>query len=218
MLLKAAQEMDIDLAASWMVGDSARDIEAGQRAGCRTIRLRPGASPVPGEVSQEDVQADFTVRNLVDAARLILRESSRVPIAPPAVGAAPVPPPPQAPAEVEAEKIAAEELYAAEPAPPMEVGKEQEPAAAPPPSAIQPSAAEQTRAEILRYVRQIAQTREDEFNVSKVLAGIAQVMALLGLLLALWRLATDQMDQATFWALIATMLQVMALTFYMMKR
>ena len=47
MLLKAAEEMDIDLPASWMVGDDARDIEAGQRAGCRTIRLPPGSRPCP---------------------------------------------------------------------------------------------------------------------------------------------------------------------------
>jgi D-glycero-D-manno-heptose 1,7-bisphosphate phosphatase len=224
MLLKAAQEIDIDLAASWMVGDSARDIEAGQRAGCRTIRLRPGASPMPGEVSQEDVQADFTVRNLVDAARLILRESSlgAAPSAAAATGAPPTPPPPEAKAA-----DVAEEPKAAEPVPPTrasqsskqaEKEKEQEPAAAPLPSAIFPSAPEQTRAEILRYVRQIAQTKEDEFSVTKVLAGIAQVMALLALLLALWRMATDQMDQATLWAQIATMLQVMALTFYLMKR
>ena len=37
LLLRAAREHNVDLAASWMVGDQARDIEAGQRAGCRTI-------------------------------------------------------------------------------------------------------------------------------------------------------------------------------------
>lgn len=37
MLLTAANEMDIELAESWMIGDSPRDIEAGFRAGCRTI-------------------------------------------------------------------------------------------------------------------------------------------------------------------------------------
>lgn len=37
MLLDAAREHGIDLAASFMVGDRWRDIEAGQRAGCRTI-------------------------------------------------------------------------------------------------------------------------------------------------------------------------------------
>jgi len=39
MLLQAAAEHDIDLSASWMVGDSETDIEAGQRAGCRTIMV-----------------------------------------------------------------------------------------------------------------------------------------------------------------------------------
>lgn len=39
MLLKAAQEHDIDLSRSWMIGDSPRDVEAGRRAGCRTILL-----------------------------------------------------------------------------------------------------------------------------------------------------------------------------------
>lgn len=75
MLLKAAAEMEIDLADSWMVGDSARDVEAGQRASCRTIRVRTLRADThkQGEQEDEGVQADFTVRNLVDAARIILR-------------------------------------------------------------------------------------------------------------------------------------------------
>lgn len=39
MLLAAADEQDIDLQTSWMVGDQPRDIEAGKRAGCRTVFL-----------------------------------------------------------------------------------------------------------------------------------------------------------------------------------
>ena len=74
MLLQAAKELDIDLSQSWMVGDSARDVEAGQRAGCRTVRVRRRDATKPyGEPADENVQADFTVRNLVDAARVILR-------------------------------------------------------------------------------------------------------------------------------------------------
>ena len=42
LLLKAAQEHDIDLGASWMVGDILNDAEAGNRAGCRTILLDRG--------------------------------------------------------------------------------------------------------------------------------------------------------------------------------
>ncbi len=73
MLLRASKDLPIDLNGSWMVGDSPRDIEAGQRAGCRTVRIRHKGDEGPDE--DEDVQADFTVRNLVDAARIILRES-----------------------------------------------------------------------------------------------------------------------------------------------
>jgi D-glycero-D-manno-heptose 1,7-bisphosphate phosphatase len=35
MLVRAAREMGLDLAASWVIGDSVRDLEAGRRAGCR---------------------------------------------------------------------------------------------------------------------------------------------------------------------------------------
>jgi len=43
MLLAMAGKHNLDLAASWMVGDSETDVEAGKRAGCRTI-LVTGAS------------------------------------------------------------------------------------------------------------------------------------------------------------------------------
>ena len=39
MLKAMAAKHGLDLAASWMVGDAETDIEAGQRAGCRTIRV-----------------------------------------------------------------------------------------------------------------------------------------------------------------------------------
>lgn len=37
MLLEAARKHGIDLKASWMIGDGVRDVEAGRRAGCRTV-------------------------------------------------------------------------------------------------------------------------------------------------------------------------------------
>lgn len=39
MLTLAAREMNLDLAASWMIGDSERDIQAGHAAGCRAVRI-----------------------------------------------------------------------------------------------------------------------------------------------------------------------------------
>jgi D-glycero-D-manno-heptose 1,7-bisphosphate phosphatase len=42
MLQQAAAQYGIDLAASWMVGDILDDIEAGRRAGCRTVLIDNG--------------------------------------------------------------------------------------------------------------------------------------------------------------------------------
>ena len=36
MLLQAAQDLNIDLTQSWMVGDGKNDVEAGRNAGCQT--------------------------------------------------------------------------------------------------------------------------------------------------------------------------------------
>ena len=45
LLLRAARELDIDLARSYMVGDSLTDVEAGLAAGCRTILLSDADDP-----------------------------------------------------------------------------------------------------------------------------------------------------------------------------
>lgn len=42
MLLDAAREHGIELAESWMVGDILDDVEAGRRAGCRTVLVDNG--------------------------------------------------------------------------------------------------------------------------------------------------------------------------------
>jgi D-glycero-D-manno-heptose 1,7-bisphosphate phosphatase len=68
MILLAAEEMDIDLMGSWMIGDGSCDIAAGNRAGCRTVRLpSQGLSP-----DGETVEADYHARDLVEAAEIIL--------------------------------------------------------------------------------------------------------------------------------------------------
>ena len=39
MLLKAAEDFNIDLSKSWMIGDGQNDIEAGINAGCKTVLI-----------------------------------------------------------------------------------------------------------------------------------------------------------------------------------
>lgn len=46
MLVRASRAHRIDLASSWMVGDTLDDIEAGRRAGCRTVLLDDGGETV----------------------------------------------------------------------------------------------------------------------------------------------------------------------------
>jgi D-glycero-D-manno-heptose 1,7-bisphosphate phosphatase len=44
MLLAAASELEIDLASSWMIGDTDNDVAAGTAAGCRTVLVEDPAS------------------------------------------------------------------------------------------------------------------------------------------------------------------------------
>jgi D-glycero-D-manno-heptose 1,7-bisphosphate phosphatase len=66
MLLAAAEELRLDLATSFMVGDRWRDIEAGHRAGCRTVFLDRGYDERPPETP------DVVVCDLVEAVTWIL--------------------------------------------------------------------------------------------------------------------------------------------------
>lgn len=83
MLLRAASELGLDLAASWMVGDLISDVLAGLNAGCRSILVGSNATldelPHPVDSGRALVAAD-----LAAAAALILEERN-----PPSGGAAP---------------------------------------------------------------------------------------------------------------------------------
>jgi D-glycero-D-manno-heptose 1,7-bisphosphate phosphatase len=66
MILEAAEKHGIDLAASWLVGDRWRDVQAGRAAGCRTIFVDYG-------YPQDQAAApDKVVASLAEAAEFIL--------------------------------------------------------------------------------------------------------------------------------------------------
>jgi hypothetical protein len=72
MIHRAALAMDLDLPASWVIGDAPRDIEAGHAAGCRTILVRnPALSPSPDAGGGNGVDPDETVKNLAQALDVI---------------------------------------------------------------------------------------------------------------------------------------------------
>jgi D-glycero-D-manno-heptose 1,7-bisphosphate phosphatase len=58
MLLDATEELDVDLGASWMIGDTDGDVAAGAAAGCRTILIAaPGSAHKRGGTARADVRA-----------------------------------------------------------------------------------------------------------------------------------------------------------------
>jgi D-sedoheptulose 7-phosphate isomerase len=72
MLLEAARKHNIDLGASFMVGDRWRDIEAGYNAGCRTILIDYGYAERP-----PDRMPDLRVGSLREAADWIIRSTPK---------------------------------------------------------------------------------------------------------------------------------------------
>ena len=62
MLLKAAEEFNIDLSRSWVIGDGENDIKTGQAAGCRTALI-----------GTDDYKQNETAPTLLDAVNIILK-------------------------------------------------------------------------------------------------------------------------------------------------
>ena len=58
MILQARLDLDLNLALSYMVGDSSSDVAAGRNAGARTVRLG----------DESDQEADLVASNLLDFA------------------------------------------------------------------------------------------------------------------------------------------------------
>ena len=75
MLLVAARSRGIELPASWMIGDSNIDVEAGKNAGCKTVRLSATNDFVDesGRCGAARNYADMVAPSLLDAVRQILQ-------------------------------------------------------------------------------------------------------------------------------------------------
>ena len=74
MLTKAANELNIDLARSWMVGDSTVDIAAGKAAGIRTCLLLTGLG---GRDGKSPTRADFQFNDFSELKRFLFLQYER---------------------------------------------------------------------------------------------------------------------------------------------
>jgi D-glycero-D-manno-heptose 1,7-bisphosphate phosphatase len=70
MLLDAAGALDLDLGASWMIGDTDADVAAGAAAGCRTMLIE---HPGSGRKRLGEASPDLLAPDLADAVVCLLR-------------------------------------------------------------------------------------------------------------------------------------------------
>ncbi|MBT4484704.1 MAG: HAD family hydrolase [Candidatus Latescibacteria bacterium] len=71
MLLGAAEDFGINLAETFLIGDSGRDIEAGRNAGTRTILVDGYRADADNTLNEP---ADFRADNLLEATEIVIRE------------------------------------------------------------------------------------------------------------------------------------------------
>lgn len=69
MLLRAARELELDLASSFMIGDTISDVLAGHNAGCRSILVRTGYGQ---SVTETPAEACYVVSDVREASKLLL--------------------------------------------------------------------------------------------------------------------------------------------------
>jgi D,D-heptose 1,7-bisphosphate phosphatase len=236
MLLLAAEELGLDLAKSWMIGDSARDVQAGRAAGCRTILIS-------GEADEDNDQADFMAADLHAATDHVL--AGRRALVP--AGPSDVQSELSEPAATGEDQYAAEEQPAAvaqlEPVEPVSgptsswrppaVAVQHE--AAPPAADMRPagshpaecpaapdsnSAVEEGLGSILEELRIMRRERQyEDFSIIKLAGAIFEAFALCA---TAWGLCTwvfsspgpdpEKATSATIWLLGAIVFQLMALT------
>ena len=76
LLLRAEEELNIDLKQSFMVGDKLSDIEAGKRAGCKTLMVKTGYGVE--ELKSNQIACNYVADDLYDAVEHILSLSHKL--------------------------------------------------------------------------------------------------------------------------------------------
>ncbi len=76
MLLQAAEELGLDLAVSWMVGDLISDVLAGLNAGCRSILVASGQTAAAGLEAHSSAGNFLTAPDFATAVDVILDQQA----------------------------------------------------------------------------------------------------------------------------------------------
>ncbi|GIW78045.1 MAG: hypothetical protein KatS3mg104_3108 [Phycisphaerae bacterium] len=226
MILAAADALALDLARSWVVGDAPRDVAAGKAAGCRTILIiDPTLAPSPAALETSSVKPDFTVTTLIEAVELIakLTHQSGHTVPPPGqtFKTQPNPSPSRSSSSSEsstthppADLPATSQTTTSSPKPnPASSLRENPPGS----TTIDLSKIEWLMQQILVELKKSHETHHDDFSVSKLLAGIIQVLALAALFLAYFLYRNDA-NTLHSWILVGIFLQTFTIALLIMSR
>ncbi len=74
LIERAGLDLNLDIKKSFLIGDKTSDIEAGKRAGSKTILVRTGFGGNDGEF---DVEPDYVANDLLDAADYISKNKTK---------------------------------------------------------------------------------------------------------------------------------------------
>ncbi len=191
MILSARDDMDIDLEQSWMIGDSYRDISAGKAAGCSTILINPPTNP--RNRKPQEPPADYEAVNIKEAANIVkmFHQKNRV--------SEPVPQSQPQSASPESQSLPQQNAPAA--------------------AANIPSTPDTIR--LLKEIRQAVislntSKRSPHLSIMKVVAGAAQSLVILCLIVAVIKLIGSQTHDLSVLKPLgfAVVFQLMAIMFY----
>jgi D-glycero-D-manno-heptose 1,7-bisphosphate phosphatase len=222
MLLAAAKEMKIDLNQSWMIGNSSRDIQAGLRAGCKTILIQHSLRPKL--ISAGEPRPDYYAVNLRESVNIIkkhlrspIRQMAPVTVMPEPQYeiAQPVLEEPVVESLPKESQIEQQQIYEEsvnEPEPENEIEEEN--------NKYGSDKIEEILRGILEQLKRMQrQEMFGEFSIMRFLAGLAQIIVIGCLLVGVWLLMSPvKQDNSILISLgFAAVLQLIALTFYIMQ-
>jgi D-glycero-D-manno-heptose 1,7-bisphosphate phosphatase len=203
MLLAAADEMDIDLTQSWMIGNSSRDVEAGLKAGCKTILINHPSYSEQHKLGEPN--PDYRAVNMKEAVNIIKKYHRSAGENP--VQNQPLPQPLTKPILQTAEK--------------PQQRQSAKPETIPAGQNISANRTEQLLEAILGQLKSIRRNDMfDEFSITRFVAGVWQTIAWFCLLISVGILmySAKHVDLVLITLGFALVFQVMALTFYIIHR
>jgi D-glycero-D-manno-heptose 1,7-bisphosphate phosphatase len=194
MITSAAAVLELDLTQSWVIGDAPRDIEAGYAAGCKTILFRdPSLEKSPAADAEQKVSPDYTVSTLAEAIDIIEKSQPKREEASPGGNA-------------DTEVTASSSFVRSRPE--QSASKTSRPV-------ILTAKLESMAAEILRELRRRHEQPDEHFSVSKLFAGIIQVVVFAVLFIAYLYRNEGKLQPMLLFALT---LQTMTVAFLIMGR